>query len=68
MPTDSFTGSDFHFSNSSFPSRKTKRNIHYLLNNETGKLKADGEEGFPGGATDLFQEGNAKGKEQLSGP
>lgn len=44
------------------PLQKNKERRRYLLKTETGKLKTDGEEGFPGGATDLFREGNMKGK------
>lgn len=58
----------FPFSTSILPLRKSKEEILYLLETETGRLKTDGEDGVQEGLSDLFHSRNRKAKRQLSGP
>ena len=55
---------DFYlpFSTSILPLRKSKKEILYLLETETGKLKTDGEDGLQEGLSDLFHRRNTKAK------
>lgn len=61
---ENFSKSDFYFpfSTGILPSRKSKKEILYLLETETGKLKTDGEDGLQEGLSDLFHRRNIKAK------